>query len=129
MVELLNFKLILKNYKYGNNSLWNILKSYVLNSYIITKNIPNFNNIITDIIYQSDNIVIIRDYNILYLDLSNGSFNFDKDLLAIVLNSITYQINILNNYYSMSNVFYKQLINYNYLDIKNIVINITNNDI
>ena len=86
-------------------------------------------NIITNITFQGQQIVIIRDYNLLYQYLSNSSFNFNPDVLVIVNNSITNQLNILNYYYDSDYEFYKQLINYNYLDIKNITISITNNEL
>jgi hypothetical protein len=81
------------------------------------------------LLFQGQQIVIIRDYNLLYQNLSNSSFNFNLDILVIVNDSITSQIDILNYYYGNDYQFYKQLINYNYLDIKNITISITNNEL
>jgi hypothetical protein len=127
--EFNDFKSILKNFKFGNKNIYNILKNYILNSYIIINNIPNLDNIVKNITFQGQQIVIIRDYNLLYQYLSNSSFNFNPDVLVIVNDSITNQIDILNYYYDNDFEFYKQLINYNYLDIKNITINITNNEI
>lgn len=130
--ELEKFKLIIQNYNYENKNIYSILKKYIINSYIITNNIVNLDGIITNITYQGQEIVIIRDYNILYLDLSNSSFNFNSELINIVKNSIDYQINILDYYYAIDsltyNLFYKQLINYNFLDIKYLTSNANNFD-
>ncbi len=123
--ELKNFKMIMKNFNFNKNNIYSILKNYILNSYIVTTEIPDLNDIINTITYQGDDIVIIRDYNILYPELSISSFNFYSELLLLVNNSIQIQIDILKHYYVNDYSFYKQLINYNYLDIKNIVVNIT----
>jgi hypothetical protein len=125
----LNNKLInLISIQNGNKNIYNILKEYIINSYIKTNNLLNLDNIITNIIYHGSNIVIIRDYNLLYLYLSNSSFNFNKKLLSIVTNSVKYSLDILDYYYSNEYNFYKQLINYNYLEIKNITVNLTDSD-
>lgn len=126
--EYQELKTILSNYNYQNKNVFNLIKKYVINSYIIVNNIPDLNNKVTNTIYQAQDVIIIRDYNILYPELSYSSFNFNLDLLVIVLNSIKYQIDILDYYYTQNLDFYKQLINYNYLNIKNISINQSNND-
>ena len=112
-----------------NKNIYNVLKEYIINSYIKTNNLLNLDNIITNTIYNGSNIVIIRDYNLLYLYLSNSSFNFNEKILSIVTNSVTYSLDILDYYYSNEYLFYKQLINYNYLEIKNIKINLTETNV
>ena len=129
--ELAELKSIISNYNYQNKNIYSILKKYILNSYIVTNKIQNFDGLILNITYQGQEIIIIRDYNILYYNLSNSSFNFDLYLISIVKNSIDYQISILDYYYESdesNNLFYKQLINYNYLYIGYIVNNTNNLD-
>jgi hypothetical protein len=129
--EMIEFKSIIKNYNYYNKNIYPLIKEYVINSYIVTNKIYDLNGIVTNIIYQGQDIVIIRDYNILYFELSMSSFNFNLELIDIVKKSIDYQISILDYYYESEdptyNLFYKQLINYNYLDMK-YILNNTNID-
>ena len=129
--ENIEFKSIINNYNYYNKNVYSLIKQYVTNSYVVTNKIYDLNGIVTNIIYQGQDIVIIRDYNILYFELSMSSFNFNLELIDIVKKSIDYQISILDYYYESEdptfNLFYKQLINYNYLDMK-YILNNTNLD-
>jgi hypothetical protein len=107
---------ILKKFNYGNVSVYNLLKSYVLESYIVVKEVKDFSKIINKLEFQGDNIVVLQDFNILYDNFAFSSFNFDSDIIEIINYYNNYKLSSLNYYYQTPDIeFYKQAINYNFV--------------
>ena len=80
------------------------------------------------------NLVLNNEYCRAVLPFIKEEYFVDsnnKIIFGIVKNFIKHAklIPCSEDYYDNDYQFYKQLINYNYLDIKNIIINITNNEI
>ncbi len=116
-VELKKFTDIVKKYKFGTTNVYNILKSYILESYVIVNEEKDFSKIIDKLDLLSENVIILQDLNILYDSFQFSSFNFDKKILELINNYNTYKIYTLDYYYKTPDIeFYKQLINYNFLE-------------
>jgi hypothetical protein len=112
---LKDFIQIVKKFKFGNRDINNLLKSYILQSYVVVNKKTDYSKIINKFDKFGKNIVILQDFNILYDNFSNSSFNFDKKLIKLINDYNNYKISTLNYYYQTSDInFSKQLINYNY---------------
>ncbi len=126
--EFLEFKEILKKFQFGNVQVYNILKNYVLNSFIVVKKQKDFSTIINRLDFQGENIVVLQDFIILYENFENSTFNFDSRILKIINYFNSFMLTTSDYYYQTSNIdLYKQLINYNYLKyqfINNVVQNV-----
>ena len=107
-------------------------KDYINNPdyYLIKNNIKHINFYYYDIIYYNDLNIMSENYNN-ELITNYNIFNFNNSIIDIIkLYNIEYKniINLYNNTYSdEKNIFYKTLINYNYLQNPYTFINI--NDI
>jgi hypothetical protein len=113
---LKDFIQIVKKFKFGNRDIYNLLKSYILQSYVVVNKKTDYSKIINKFDKFGKNIVILQDFNILYDNFSNSSFNFDKKLIKLINDYNNYKISTLNYYYQTSDInFSKQLINYNYI--------------
>jgi hypothetical protein len=120
--ELDELKTILKDFKFGQVDLFQILKTYILKSIIIVKKIDNLDNQIKSFDFQGEEIVVYQDLNLLYGDFYFNSFNFKDTLVNILKESNDYKLSILDYYYQTPNIeFYKELINYNFLNNKFII--------
>ncbi len=127
-IEFGEFKSILKKFQFGNVQIYNLLKNYVLNSFIIVKKQKDFSSIINKLDFQGENIVVLQDFIILYENFENATFNFDSRILKIINYYNNFILSTVDYYYQTSNIdFYKQLINYNYLKyqfINNVIQNV-----
>jgi hypothetical protein len=77
--------------------------------------------------YGGSDVISYQDLNIVKINLDYSSFNFNPYILDIIkkVNIINYDI--YDYYYNTTDIdFYKQLINYNYLPISYLYINIDN---
>lgn len=92
-----------------------------------------FNNLIFEkfIIYGSYYIILYQDLNIYKPTFNWASFNFNIMILNIIKSINNININIFENYYNNPeiNIFYKQVINYSYLNIPFNYINLENTNI
>jgi hypothetical protein len=113
---LKDFIQIVKKFKFGNRDINNLLKSYILQSYVVVNKKTDYSKIINKFDKFGKNIVILQDFNILYDNFFYSSFNFDKKLIKLINDYNNYKISTLNYYYQTSDInFSKQLINYNYI--------------
>jgi hypothetical protein len=118
-VESIKFNNILKKFNYGNVNIYNILKNYIDNTYITVNETMDYSKLITKLDFQGQNIIILQDLNILYTFFNFNSFNFDINIIKIINDYNNFKDNIFNYYYNTKNIeFYKELINYNYIDFK-----------
>ncbi len=117
-VELAEFKNILSKFKYGKNfNLYNILKKYINNSFVFVTNQKDFSNIVKKLDLQSNYVIVLRDYNLMYEKFYENTYNFKSELLDIINLFNQTKIYVLDNYYQTDSIeFYKQLINYLYID-------------
>lgn len=114
--ELKAFTDIVKKYKFGTVDIYDILKSYILESFIIVNNKIDYSKIINKLDFQGQNIILLEDYNLLYDTFDYSSFNFDIKLISLINTYYSYKKSSLNYYYETKDIeFYKQLINYNYV--------------
>lgn len=114
--ELKAFTEIVKKYKFGTVDIYNILKSYILESFVIVNNKVDYSSIIKKLDFQGQNIIILPDFNILYDSFNYSTFNFDVRIISLLNHFYNYKTNTLNYYYETKDIeFYKQLINYNYV--------------
>ena len=84
----------------------------------------------TIISYCSYQIILYQDLNILKINLYYDSFNFDNNIINLILQINNVNQNIFNYYFETNNLeFCKELINYDYLNNSYVYINITNTNI
>jgi hypothetical protein len=116
-----DFNLIIKSILDIINKLSNGLDQELINDYLNNdiKINTDYSNKINKLYIQGDNIIIIQDFNILYYEFNNNSYNFNPAIINIINQYNNYKYTVFNYYYDTSNIeFYKELINYNYLDYK-----------
>ena len=107
------------------NNITNLYTKSDSDTIIYYLQLINVSSTFTNVNLPSSDIVIYSDYNILQ-EFNPTLFNFNSTLLNIITDINTINYTIFNYYYQDGYQFYKQFINYNFINNQLIYVNIDN---